>query len=186
MFVHPSIKQASFTIDIHNELCYPMLYKWTSEENMQTDTTNIINEEEIQKLFRTDIGHFADKSARFLFKQTEHLHGLVLFLARNIADHLDFSQAKMGNRSYIDAGLRDVMSDMVFTVPFRDASRTDDLTIYILIEHQSTVDRRMGFRFLSYMCQIWSGQFEALENAKVPIRQQRLRPILPIVFYTGG
>ena len=43
----------------------------------------------------------------------------------------------------------------------------------------------MGFRFLSYMCQIWNGQLEVLENANVPPSQRRLCPILPIVFYTG-
>ena len=151
---------------------------------MQTDT-KILTEEEIRRLFRTDIGHFEDKSARLLFKQTEHLRGLVMFLAENIAEHLDFSQTKVENRSYLDNDLRDLMSDMVFTVPFRDASRTDDLTIYILIEHQSTVDRMMGLRFLSYMCQIWRDQVKALVNSKVPASQQHLRPILPIVFYTG-
>ena len=153
---------------------------------MQTHTTtNIITEEEIQTLFRTDIGHFEDKSARLLFKHTEHLRGLVQFLSENIAEHLDFSQARRENRSYIDNTLRDMMSDMVFTVPFKDESHTDDLTIYILIEHQSTVDRMMGFRFLSYMCQIWREQLEALENANIPASQQYLSPILPIVFYTG-
>ena len=78
------------------------------------------------------------------------------------------------------------MSDIVFTVPFKDESNADDLTIYILIEHQSTVDRVMGLRFLSYMSQIWNAQIEALENAKVPANQQYLSPILPIVFYTGS
>lgn len=154
---------------------------------MQTETTTYgLTEEEIIKLFRTDIGHFEDKSARFLFKQTEHLRGLVMFLAGNIAEHLDFSQAKIGSRSYIDEALRDLMSDMVFTVPFRGDTQTEELTIYILIEHQSTVDRMMGLRFLSYMSQIWNAQLEALKNAKVPASQQYLSPILPIVFYTGS
>ena len=136
--------------------------------------------------YKTDIGHFEDKSARLLFKHSEHLRGLVMFLAGHIAEHLDFSQAKIGNRSYIDEALRDVMSDIVFTVPFKDESNADDLTIYILIEHQSTVDRVMGLRFLSYMSQIWNAQLEALENAKVPANQQYLSPILPLVFYTGS
>ena len=154
---------------------------------MQTEApTHVLTEEEIQTLFRTDIGHFADKSARLLFKRTEHLRGLVMFLTENIAQQLDFSQAKVGNRSYIDEALRDSMSDIVWTVPFRGTSQTDDLTIYILIEHQSTVDPMMGLRFLSYMCRVWHAQLDALENAKVPANQRKLLPILPIVFYTGA
>ena len=39
---------------------------------MQTDS-NILTEDEIRKLFRTDIGHFDDKSARFLFKRQGYL-----------------------------------------------------------------------------------------------------------------
>lgn len=151
---------------------------------MQTDP-KILTEDEIRNLFRTDIGHFEDKSARFLFKRTEHLRGLVRFLAENIAEHLDFSQAIVENRSYIDKSLHDLISDIVVSVPFRGSAQTDELTIYILIEHQSTVERMMGFRFLYYMCQIWRQQLEALENKKVPASQQYLRPILPIVFYTG-
>ena len=151
---------------------------------MQTDN-KIADLEEIRTLFNPKIGHFADKSARWLFKKSENLHGLVLILASELAEHLDFTQARIENRSIVDNTLRDLVSDMVFTVPFRDTTLCDDLTIYILIEHQSTVDHLMGFRLLSYMCQIWHGQLEEQKNSKVPRRAWRLRPILPIVFYTG-
>ena len=43
----------------------------------------------------------------------------------------------------------------------------------------------MGSRFLSYMCQIWREQLQALENAKVRAGQRRLCPIHPIVFNIG-
>ena len=150
-----------------------------------TENHEILNAEDIKRLFRTDIGHFDDKSIRFLFKHSEHLRGLILFLSGEIVEHLDFNQAKRVPRSYLDATLRDSISDIVFTVPFRDASNGDGVTIYILIEHQSTVDRMMGLRLHSYMCQIWKDQLEEQQNAKVPVSQQRLSPILPIVFYTG-
>ena len=110
---------------------------------------------------------------------------MVLILASELAERLDFTQTKVENRSIVDDTLRDLVSDMVFTVPFRDDTLRDDLTIYILLEHQSTVDHLMGYRMLSYMCQIWHGQLQEQKNAKVPISQWRLRPILPIVFYTG-
>ena len=77
-------------------------------------------------------------------------------------------------------------SDMVFSVPFRDATQGEEVTVYILIEHQSTVDRLMGFRLLSYMCQIWNEQLSGLERSGVPRSRWRLRPILPIVYYTGS
>ena len=141
--------------------------------------------EEIRELFNTKVGHFSDKSARWLFKRSENLHGLVLMLASELAEHLDFTQTRIVNRNIVDNTLRDLVADMVFTVPFQDATIEDELTIYILIEHQSTVDHLMGYRLLSYMCQIWHGQLEKQKSAKVPIREWRLHPILPIVFYTG-
>ena len=153
-------------------------------DKLQTDT-KIEDIEEIRTLFNTKVGHFADKSTRWLFKKKEHLHGLVLILARELAEHLDFTQAKIENRSIVDDTLRDLVADMVFTVPFKDTTEADELTIYILIEHQSTVDHLMGFRMLSYMCQIWHGQLTEQKNAKIPRSKWRLRPILPIVFHTG-
>ena len=77
-------------------------------------------------------------------------------------------------------------SDMIFSVPFRDATETrDEVLIYILLEHQSTVDPTMGFRLLFYMCQIWDAQRREWEAESVSRSEWRLRPILPIVFYTG-
>ena len=61
----------------------------------------------------------------------------------------------------------------------------DELLIYILIEHQSTVDVTMGFRVLFYMVQIWDAQRREWESENIPKSQWRFRPILPIVFYTG-
>ena len=150
-----------------------------------TEKHEILNREDIKNLFRTDIGHIDDKSIRFLFKHSEHLRGLLLFLSVEIVEHLDTSQTKREMRSYIDTTLQDSISDIVFTVPFRDTSNGDVVTIYILIEHQSTVDRMMGLRLHSYMCQIWKDQLEEQRKAKVPASQQCLSPILPIVFYTG-
>lgn len=60
------------------------------------------------------------------------------------------------------------------------------MIIYILIEHQSTVDVTMGFRVLFYMTQIWDSQRREWESDDIPKSEWRLRPILPIVLYTGS
>ncbi len=140
---------------------------------------------EIRDLFDPRIGHYPDKSSRWLFKVKENVRGLVEIVAQELVDYLDFDQLKELNRSFVDDRLRDVVSDMVFSVPFRNASSTENLTIFILLEHQSSVDPLMGFRLLYYMCQIWDGQRREMEELKLPRNQWRLRPILPIVYYTG-
>ena len=43
----------------------------------------------------------------------------------------------------------------------------------------------MGFRVLFYMTQIWDSQRRAWESENIAKSEWRLRPILPIVFYTG-
>ena len=82
--------------------------------------------------------------------------------------HLDFSQLVHINRSFIPDNLREQESDIVYSVPFRSESKTEELLIYILIEHQSTVDVTMGFRVLFYMTQIWDFQRREWESNNVP------------------
>ena len=153
---------------------------------MPTDPTTRDITAEIRDLFDTKGGHFADKSARWLFRHKENVQGLIRILAKELEEHLDFQRLKVLNRSFVDDTLRDLQSDMVFSVPFRDATQGEDVTVYILIEHQSTVDPLMGFRLLFYMCQIWNEQRRELERSRVPKSRWRLRPILPIVYYTGS
>ena len=142
--------------------------------------------QEILNILDPEIGHFADKLAKWMFKIPEFLRGLVFMLKDDIVQHLDFDHVKVVSSNIIDNTLRESVSDLVFTVPYRDTSQGDELTIYILLEHQSTVDRMMGYRLLSYMCQIWHAQLKQLADAGVQPSHQRLRPILPIVFYTGN
>ena len=141
---------------------------------------------EIRDFFDIRIGHYADKSARWLFKDKENVRGLIEIVAHELVQYLDFSQLSAVNRDFISDTLQDSISDMVFNVPFQDSSHTEGLTIYILIEHQSTVDPMMGFRLLYYMCQIWYEQQRQLKESDVPRSKWRLRPILPIVYYTGS
>ena len=141
--------------------------------------------QEILNILDPQIGHFADKLAKWMFKIPEFLRGLVFILNAGIVQHLDFDQMKPVNPNIIDNILRESVSDLIFTVPYRDTSQGDELTIYILLEHQSTPDRMMGFRLLNYMCQIWHAQLNQLADAGVQPSHQQLRPILPIVFYTG-
>ena len=141
--------------------------------------------EEILNILDTNMGHFADKLAKWTFKKPEFLRGLVFILIDDLAQDLDFERAKIVSPELVGNTLQALVPDMVFTVPFRDTSKGTKLTIYILLEHQSTSDRLMGYRLLSYMCQIWHEQLEQLAIAGVKSSQQRLRPIIPIVFYTG-
>lgn len=136
----------------------------------------------------TQIEHFPDRSLRRLLQDREYVRWLVQIIAPDIEVFLDFSRITYQKRSFISKALQERESDVLLSVPFQedtDAIDTDALFIYILIEHQSTVDKTMGFRLLSYMMQIWESQRREWETEKLPENERRLQPILPILFYTG-
>ena len=140
---------------------------------------------EIQKLPDFTIEHFPDRSAKWLFQYTHNVEGLLEIVASELVEFIDFSQLIPLNRRFISDALREQESDIVFSVPFRRDSKTEELLIYILIEHQSTVDVTMGVRVLSYMTELWAAQRRVWESDNVPRSERRLHLILPIVFYTG-
>ena len=146
---------------------------------MQTQET------EIQKLPHFTIEHFPDRSAKWLFQYKHNVQGLLEIVASELVISIDFSRLVPLNRRFISDTLQEQESDMVFSVPFRRGSKTEELLIYILIEHQSTVDATMGIRVLLYMTQLWEAQRRAWESEGVPRSERRLHLILPIVFYTG-
>ncbi len=142
--------------------------------------------QEILSFFDIKIDHFSDKSARWLFQDKENVRGLIEILANELSERIDFNQLKQINRSFIPNTLREQESDIVYSVPIKHESKTDEILIYILIEHQSTVDITMGFRVLFYMTQIWDWQRRDYESDNTPKSKWRFRPILPIVYYTGS
>ncbi len=139
---------------------------------------------EILSLLKTPLDQFADRSAKWLLANIDNLRALLEMIGSDLVDALDFSKAQLVNTTFIADNLREQESDLVFLLPFRDADETE-VMIYILIEHQSTVDPAMGFRLLFYMCQIWDQQRQKWVSENVPKGEWRFRPIIPVLFYTG-
>ena len=150
---------------------------------MAEDVTS--KEQELREFYQSLLTHFPDRSIRWLLQEKENVQGLIEIVASDLAELIDFSQLELQNRSFISNTLREQESDLLFSVPFNSGSETDELLIYILIEHQSTVDVSMGFRLLFYMMNIWDTQRQQWETDNVPKSEWRLRPILPIVLYSG-
>lgn len=107
-----------------------------------------VSNTDLYRFFPSPLAHFPDRSARWLFIDPENVKGLVELVAGHIAILLDFSQLTALNRDFLSDTLREQEADLVFSVPFRDASADQELIIHILIEHQSGVDKEMWFRFL--------------------------------------
>ena len=144
-----------------------------------------LQEQDILDFFDGRVEHFPDRSVRRLLQNKENVRGLVEIVASNLAALIDFNQLVPMNRSLLPETLREQEADVVYRVPFKNQARTDEMLIYLLVEHQSTVDEMMGFRVLFYMMLIWAAHRQQWERDKVPKSERRLPPILPIVFYTG-
>lgn len=146
----------------------------------------MFTEEDLQELSNVSSSHFPDRSAKWLIRQREHLQALLEMLAAEIANALDFRRLEQLHRSFISDELRTQESDMIFSVPFREPTETcQEVIIYILIEHQSSVDPSMELRLLSYMTQIWMEERRPWVEGKLSKAEWRLTPIVPVVFYTG-
>jgi predicted transposase YdaD len=86
------------------------------------------------------------------FGELEHARSyLATLLPAAVLAHLDLSTLKTSAEHFVDEKLRELESDLLFTVEF--AGR--ECLVYLLLEHQSTVDPLMPFRLLRYMVRIW-------------------------------
>lgn len=134
------------------------------------------------------IREFADRSAQWLFEDPQNVRGLVEILEPELAELLNFGRAQRVNRTFVPADFQEEESDLVYLVPFRDevAGAVRDVWIYFLLEHQSKRDPLMGLRVLLYMCELWGTQRREWDDAHVPAERRQLRPILPLVLYTGA
>jgi predicted transposase YdaD len=134
------------------------------------------------------IREFPDRSIRWLLETPDNVRGLLLAIAADLAERVNYTQLQRLDRTFIPDSFRKREADMVFVAPFSDepGEPPHEVIIYILIEHQSTVDPTMPFRVLYYMVQIWEMQRREWEDQNMPLHQWRFRPILPVVFYTGS
>lgn len=96
--------------------------------------------------------------------------------------HLELDRAEKVPKSFVLESYLEKESDILYRAPLRDGF----VYLYILVDHQSTVDFLMAFRLLIYVVEVWKCVFE---NTAERVRKQkdfRLPPVFPIVLYHGG
>jgi hypothetical protein len=74
-------------------------------------------------------------------------------------------------------------ADLPFEISFRHDAEELLALVCVLIEHQSDTDPLLPLRLLYFAVEYWDRQWRAWEQLKAP--RPRLRPILPLVLYTG-
>jgi predicted transposase/invertase (TIGR01784 family) len=87
----------------------------------------------------------------------------------------DLKTLQLRKESYLDQELKESLTDILFSVNLDNKSSY----LYILVEHQSTVDKLMAFRLLKYQILIMEQHLKESKDKRLPL-------IYPLVFYTGS
>ncbi len=94
-----------------------------------------------------------------------------------IQRQLDFSTLESQSGSYTDKDLKHSASDMLYRINY--LKKSGFAYLYILAEHQSSVDNRMPLRLLRYVTSIWN------EYLKKNPSEDTFPLVIPLVFYNG-
>ncbi|QRK11374.1 Rpn family recombination-promoting nuclease/putative transposase [Archangium violaceum] len=118
-----------------------------------------------------------DLFARYTFGHPERAAAeLRAVLPSHVVSEVDWASLRREPGSVVDPELRETESDLLFTARLRTGH---PLLLYVLLEHQSSVDRWMALRMLRYvMRQVEHWRQEHPESAQLPL-------IIPLVMYHG-
>ncbi|MCA9531012.1 MAG: Rpn family recombination-promoting nuclease/putative transposase [Myxococcales bacterium] len=119
-----------------------------------------------------------DALFKAVFGQQLHAAGLLKsVLPAGVLPMLDWSSLELQPGSFVDEALRSRHTDLLFSVRGR---RRESVLLYVLVEHQSTVDRLMPLRAVIYASRIWARYLDEQPRTVMP-------PVVyPIVLHHGA
>ena len=120
------------------------------------------------------VGYPNDAFFKDVFSQPQH--ATAFFRSRlppAIVAQVDWPSLRVLPSSFVKSGLQQVQADLLFAVNIGGR----DARLYLLFEHQSTVDPTMPLRMLGYVAEIL---FKHHKAHGLP-----LPPVLPFVFHQG-
>lgn len=123
-----------------------------------------------------------DPSYKLLFSHRKVVSDLLCgFVRDEWAERLDFNTLERVREVGISQHLRQRVDDVIWRLRIIEVGRARWLYVYILLEFQSTVDRLMAVRLLTYIGLL----YEDLHRSKEIGPDDPLPPVLPIVLYNG-
>jgi len=102
--------------------------------------------------------------------------GNTVCLPEGLVAALEPDTLRLVEGSHVDDALRGTESDLIYEVRLRNRP----VLLYVLVEHQSTIDPWMPLRLLRYILRLWERWRSEHTDAK------RLPPVLPVVLYHGA
>ena len=124
-----------------------------------------------------------DSGFKLLFDHADMVRDLLRgFVPADIVGDFDFASLEPFPTDHVGNDLRQSRSDRVWRVRFRAAGSQEWLYLLLLLEFQSTADRYMAVRVLSYTAQTW---LKLIRSGDL-MSDGRLPPVLPMVVYNGS
>jgi hypothetical protein len=127
-----------------------------------------------------------DRVIRQTLRQPANLRAFLQRAVPDLAAGFDCEHARLLDRELILGNWRRVEADLPFEIPYRTGAGEQLALVYVLIEHQSDTDPLMPLRTLIVAVGYWNNQWQEWMQLDRPRPPLRLRPVLPIVLYTGA
>ena len=119
-----------------------------------------------------------DHSYKQLFSNPELVRDLLQgFVHEDWVTKLDLTTLERVNGSYVSDDLREREDDIIWKVRFG----SNWIYVYLLIEFQSTVDKYMALRIMTYLGLL----YQDLQKTDNLPPEGKLPPVLPLVLYNG-
>ncbi len=118
-----------------------------------------------------------DRFFNYAFGQSQHAAGLLrASLPEGLAERLDWGSLERRPTNFIDARLRRLYGDLLFSARTTDSH--EDTFLYALTEHQSRPHALMAYRVLRYMVGVWDEHLRVSPGiATIPFMRRIARSI---------
>jgi len=133
----------------------------------------------------TPLRDLADRALRDSLRHPENLRSFLQQAVPNLAEGFDCTRARLLEREFPLDDWRRREADLPFEIPYRVGSEEVWTLVCVLLEHQSDTDPLMPLRLLYFAVVYWDKQWHDWEQSPRPRPALHLRPVLPIVLYTG-
>ena len=133
----------------------------------------------LESLTQSDFRTHHDRLFRAVFSDVSEAASLLQNALPDAIRHsFDWTTLSRREGTFIDAELRQSETDLLYQVEHLETGQP--MSVYVLLEHQSSPDPWMRLRLLRYCCRIWEADLGGESE------RPELRPIVPIVFYQGA
>ncbi len=101
------------------------------------------------------------------------------YLPLAVKKKVDLSTLQICQESYIDEELKELVTDMLYSVEWKNKPYAEKTYIYLLCEHLSNPQPLTSWRMVKYTCQIVEQKLKESKSNQLPL-------VIPLVIYNGS